>query len=123
ALFVIDEGCAYHDGQVLPTTPPPNFDLETTLESFERFEEREPDVLLYGHFGVNYDGAEAVPQHAEVLKQWVADIEEAWERHGDVDEVEEDILEKYAGDDELNFAEEQLLRRDVGGVLVYLGAV
>jgi len=62
-LFVVDEGCAYTDGKEVPTTPPPDFDYERTLESFDRFEGYEPEYLLYGHYGVNYDGTEALLRH------------------------------------------------------------
>ncbi|NIW25901.1 MAG: MBL fold metallo-hydrolase, partial [Actinobacteria bacterium] len=36
---------------VLPTTPPPNFDLEQCLADAERLGALEPDVLCYPHFG------------------------------------------------------------------------
>jgi 3-deoxy-D-manno-octulosonic-acid transferase len=38
-------------GEVLPTSPPPNFDLETALADVEMLADLDPEVLCYGHFG------------------------------------------------------------------------
>lgn len=119
ALFVVDEGCVYMDGRLLPTTPPSDFDLELTLKSLDRFMTYDAGVLLYGHYGTNHDGGEALPRHKEILREWVGDVREAWELLGDEDDVVEAVVEKYA-DEELGMMEEQILRRDVRGVLLYL---
>lgn len=121
ALFVIDEGCAYFEGTETVTTPPPNFDYEKTLESFDRFEEYDPEYLLYGHYGVNYDGADALPRHREALVEWVEEIDEAWEKHGEREAVVEEVLANHP-EAEGNPVVRQILRRDVGGVLIYLSA-
>jgi len=118
-LFVVDEGCAYMDGTEAPTTPPPDFDYERTVESFDRFERYEPEYLFYGHFGVNYDGSEAIRRHREVLEQWVSEIRASWERHGEEDEVIEEVLKSYQDGIE-NPVMGQILRRDIKGVLKYL---
>lgn len=119
ALFVVDEGCVYMDGRLLPTTPPSDFDLELTLESLDRFMTYDAGVLLYGHYGANHDGGEALPKHKEIIQEWVGDVREAWERLEDDEAVIEAVVEKYAHE-ELGMMEEQILRRDVRGVLLYL---
>jgi len=118
ALFVVDEGCAYVDGRELPTTPPPDFDLDETLESFDRFEGYDADALLYGHYGVNYDGDDAIPRHREALVDWVDEVREAREENDDTDEITEAIVENHpeASDRMMR----QILARDVRGVLGYL---
>lgn len=118
-LFVVDEGCAYTDGKEVPTTPPPDFNYERTLESFDRFEEYGPAYLLYGHYGVNYDGSEALARHRRALKDWVNDIEESWEKHRDENKVIEEVIEGYK-EMVQNPIMRQILRRDVQGVLRYL---
>jgi len=118
-LFVVDEGCAYTGGEEVPTTPPPDFDYERTLESLDRFRGYEPEYLLYGHYGVNYDGTEALARHRRALNDWVNDIEESWERCGDEEEVVEEVLGSYEEKIE-NPVMRQVLRRDVRGVLGYL---
>ncbi|MDY6780554.1 MAG: MBL fold metallo-hydrolase [Halobacteria archaeon] len=118
-LFVVDEGCAYFDGDEVPTTPPPNFDYEKTLESLERFRAREPEALLYGHFGVNYDGVDAVGRHVDALEEWVETVEEAWEEHGNEEEAVSQVLERY--DHRVtNPAVEAVVERDARGALLDL---
>jgi len=118
ALFVIDEGCAYFEKQEGVTTPPPDFDYERTLESLDRFEEYEPEYLLYGHYGVNYDGVEAIPRHREALIEWVEDISEAWERHEDAQAVIEEVVEGRPEAE--NPMVRAVLERDTRGVLIDL---
>lgn len=119
ALFVIDEGVTYVEGEELPTTPPPDFDFEATLESFERFRERDPEVLLYGHYGANPSGADAIDRHERALRDWVESIEGALAAHEDDDTVVEAVAERWAEDvDDVVFQE--ILRRDVRGVIRYL---
>ncbi|MFP4188169.1 MAG: MBL fold metallo-hydrolase [Halobacteriales archaeon] len=119
SLFVIDEGCAYVDGRELPTTPPPDFDLDATLESFERFEGYDAETLLYGHYGVNYDGVDAIPHHREALLNWVDEIRTARDEHDDTHEIVDAVVENHpeAAENEIT---RQVMERDVGGVLGYL---
>jgi glyoxylase-like metal-dependent hydrolase (beta-lactamase superfamily II) len=121
SLFVVDEGCAYIDGRELPTTPPPDFDLETTLESFERFEGYDVDALLYGHYGVNHDGGDAVSRHREALTDWVEEIRTADEEHDGTDDIISAVVGNHpeAASDGVT---RQVMERDVRGVLGYLDA-
>jgi glyoxylase-like metal-dependent hydrolase (beta-lactamase superfamily II) len=119
ALFVIDEGCAYVDGRELPTTPPPDFDLEKTLESFDRFEEYNAEYLLYGHYGVNYDGGDAIPRHREALLDWVDEVREAREKHENTEDVVQEVVESRS-DEVTGPVMREILARDVRGVLSYL---
>ncbi|MDY7080934.1 MAG: MBL fold metallo-hydrolase, partial [Halobacteria archaeon] len=65
-LFTADEAGMYLKEQLLPTTPPPNFDLQKNLESLENLKEYEPSRLVYTHYGVREDGVEALDEYAEV---------------------------------------------------------
>jgi glyoxylase-like metal-dependent hydrolase (beta-lactamase superfamily II) len=119
SLFVIDEGCAYIDGRELPTTPPPDFDLDETLESFDRFEEYDAEAVLYGHYGVNYDGAEAIPRHREALVSWVDEVRNARKDNDQTEAIIESVLENHPEAAE-NDITRQVMARDVRGVLGYL---
>jgi len=119
ALFVVDEGCAYFEGRETVTTPPPNFDYEETLKSFDRFEEYDADYLLYGHYGVNYDGVDAVRHHRQALVEWVGEIEEAWDEEGDTETVVKEVVNGRPEAE--NPMVRAMLARDARGVLSYLG--
>ncbi|MFW5929349.1 MAG: MBL fold metallo-hydrolase [Halobacteriota archaeon] len=120
SLFVVDEGCAYFDGRELCTTPPSDFDLERTLDSFETFESLEPEWLLYGHFGANDAGVEAVDRHRRVLVDWVDAVERAWSETEDLERTLDRAVEAVGFDDDDPLLR-GMLARDVRGVLGYLG--
>jgi len=119
ALFVVDEGCAYMDGRELPTTAPPDFDYDATLESFDRFEEYDAEYLLYGHYGVNYDGGDALERHREALDEWVDEIREAYEEHGNGKGAVEAVVSNHS-EEASNPIVREVMARDVRGVLNYL---
>jgi len=130
ALFVVDEGCAYFGGEEGVTTPPPDFDHKETLESFESFEGYDAEYLLYGHYGVNYDGGDAIPRHREALHEWVDEIERAWKEHEgegsevDADVVVDDVVETFLSrrpDEADDPMVRGILTRDAYGVLHDLG--
>ncbi len=54
---------------VLPPTPPPEFDLETWLQTLDEVERRAPERLALIHFGV----AEDVGRHLEELRRRLLD--------------------------------------------------
>ncbi len=118
ALFVIDEGCAYMDGREVLTTPPPDFDYDETLESFDRFEGYGAEYLLYGHYGVNPDGAEAIDRHREALNDWVNEIRAARENGSDEEAVEA-VVSNHS-EEASNPIVREVMARDVRGVLNYL---
>ncbi|HEX6663079.1 MAG TPA: MBL fold metallo-hydrolase [Gaiellaceae bacterium] len=64
------------DPIVLPPTPPPDYDLETWLETIDEIERRQPARLALIHFGVFDD----IPRHLadlrESLHEWTAWVEE-----------------------------------------------
>ena len=99
---------------VVPTTPPPSFDLDANLATVERLRKLGPERTLYSHFGPGQRG-QAVAEldtYAEVLPEWVAAVRDARERAGDDLNAMLDVLRPEW--------DSPTVRRDVVGVLRYL---
>ncbi len=60
-----------HD-EVLPPTPPPEFDLETWLRTLDEIERRAPARLALIHFGVADDVSRHIDELRRRLEGWVA---------------------------------------------------
>ena len=61
-------------GAIKPSTPPPDFDLDTALSSLQHFVDLAPQRLLFSHFGPVDDVGPALEEAAEELKMWVDDV-------------------------------------------------
>jgi glyoxylase-like metal-dependent hydrolase (beta-lactamase superfamily II) len=61
-------------GAIRPSTPPPDFDLDTALDSLRRFADIEPQRLLFSHFGPVEHVGPALEQAAEELRDWVEGV-------------------------------------------------
>lgn len=70
-LFAGDAAGAMFFDDVQPVTPPPDFDLEDSLETARRLREREPERICYGHFGATEDGTAALEAFEAILPEWV----------------------------------------------------
>lgn len=110
AVFVADAAGMYLGGELLPTTPAPDFDLDESLRSLARLRERGPSALCYGHFGTRRDAVDAIDAAATVLEEWVAAIEEALADPGV--ETRSDLDASLRGD-----WSSPTLERDIDGVL------
>lgn len=113
-LFAADAAGMALFGDIYPSTPPPNFDLEQSLDTVDRLRDREPDVVCYGHFGARTDADQALAAFREVLPEWVDAVAEAADEHGtDPDAVAEALSPDWPM---------PTIDRDVAGVLKYLAA-
>jgi hypothetical protein len=65
------------DPIVLPPTPPPDYDLETWLETIDEIERRRPARLALIHFGVFDDVARHLAELRGGLHEWTAWVEES----------------------------------------------
>ncbi|HEX3706267.1 MAG TPA: MBL fold metallo-hydrolase [Mycobacteriales bacterium] len=63
-------------GAIKPSTPPPDFDLETTLASLRHFADLAPQRLLFSHFGPVEHVGSALDEAAEELQVWVGLVRE-----------------------------------------------
>jgi len=114
-LFSADaNGMHFDDDGHRPSTPPPNFDLEQTLETVERLKTYEPNTLLYPHFGPGEEGGgmDELRAYEEMLPSFVQMIADGHAEHGD--DVGAIML---AVDDRWNH---WALATDIAGVLDYL---
>lgn len=76
-LFVGDAAGMTLGGELLPTTPAPDFDLDASLSTVARLSDCDPEALCYGHFGVREDATSALDTYAELLPEWVDAVETA----------------------------------------------
>jgi glyoxylase-like metal-dependent hydrolase (beta-lactamase superfamily II) len=112
-LFAADAVGAYYEGRVMPTTPPPSFDLEDCLETVRRMQDREPARILFSHFGPGGDAAEDLERAETILPEWVEVVREAHEATGgDLEAMIDRLSPEWAT---------PTLPRDIVGVLDYLG--
>lgn len=125
SLFPADEAGMYLDDELVHTTPPPNFDLETNLDSLDRLARYDAKTLVYTHFGARGDGEEdvrdALDEYRRVLTDWVESVGEAYERLGDKEDVADEIIaqagfpERWDED-----AVREMVKMDVKGAVMYL---
>ncbi|GAA3690015.1 MBL fold metallo-hydrolase [Nonomuraea antimicrobica] len=72
-LYVGDAAGVYlpETGDLRPATPPPDFDLQTALNSIALFEALGPQRLLFSHYGPVNAVRETLERSAEELRIWV----------------------------------------------------
>jgi glyoxylase-like metal-dependent hydrolase (beta-lactamase superfamily II) len=63
-------------GAIRPSTPPPDFDLDTALHSLRHFAALAPQRLLFSHFGPVTHVGPALEEAAEELQVWVDTVRE-----------------------------------------------
>ena len=125
ALFAGDAAGIWwpHLGRLLPTTPPPSFNLEQSLTSLERLGDLEPRVLLFTHFGAHPRPKEMLRQYAELLRSWVEEIEGLHRRLREQRAVEEEMIKRYLPIFQ-GYCDDHLLQHEIAmntqGVLRYL---
>jgi glyoxylase-like metal-dependent hydrolase (beta-lactamase superfamily II) len=79
ALFVGDAAGIHvaETGDLLPGTPPPDFNLDLALASLRRFSEVGPTSLLFSHFGPVYEPEPALQRAAAELMLWSEAVRDA----------------------------------------------
>jgi len=96
-LFVGDAvGVRLPDAGVLrPSTPPPDFDLETAVHSLHRFADRRPAGLALAHYGLVPDHQTVLEEAEGILRRW-AEVAEAAFRAGE--DIAEALESRFAGE-------------------------
>ena len=133
-LYVGDAAGMYlpETGDLRAGTPPPDFDLDTALNSVALFGALRPQRLLFSHYGPVGDVPETLERSAEEIKVWVEETRKAHREGLDLDHavalVHERTKDRYAGlrpgGDE--YAGEKLMRlanteANVAGIMHWLG--
>ncbi|AWS42381.1 MBL fold metallo-hydrolase [Streptosporangium sp. 'caverna'] len=133
-LYVGDAAGVYlpQTGDLRPATPPPDFDLQTALDSIALFEALGPQRLLFSHYGPVTDVEEILGRSAEELRIWVDLTRQARSQGMDLDHtvamVRERTQERYAAmkADEATAEQFELLSgapSNVAGILHWLDRV
>lgn len=125
ALFAGDAAGIYwpEDGRLLPTTPPPSFDLEESLRSLELLQGLGAEKLLYTHFGPHDRPVAMLQGYAELLQGWVGEVRELKRKLGEDEAVKERLVERYLPLFEGSYRREIIsheIRMNAAGVLRYL---
>jgi glyoxylase-like metal-dependent hydrolase (beta-lactamase superfamily II) len=72
---------------LVPTSPPPSFNLDKALESLERLRGLSPTRLLTPHFGPLEGASKRLEQNTLALLEWRKKLEKAMSVRSSVDEV------------------------------------
>ncbi|RFS84084.1 MBL fold metallo-hydrolase [Actinomadura spongiicola] len=95
-LYVGDAAGVYipETADVRPSTPPPDFDLDTALASLERFRSLGPQRLLFAHYGPVAEVEGTLERSAEELRVWVDTVRDAKDRGLDLDHAVAMVVER-----------------------------
>lgn len=118
ALFSGDAGGINLDGDLYPTTPPPSFDLEKSIESLEKMKNYEPDYLLYAHYGLRKKAGEGLENYKIFLRNWVGKVKEELSDHSR-EETKKIVVDNYSDLLGSRFNETEL-KMNIEGVFGYL---
>ncbi|GGP08783.1 MBL fold metallo-hydrolase [Nonomuraea glycinis] len=133
-LYVGDAAGVYlpETGDLRPATPPPDFDLQTALNSIALFEALGPQRLLFSHYGPVDAVHETLERSAEELQIWVDLTRQAHAEGMDLDHavamVRDRTKERYSALAADDGAAEQLellsgAPSNVAGILHWLDRV
>lgn len=115
--------------EVRPATPPPDFDLELTLDSLRRMRETRPTRLLFSHYGPVSDVDATLDASELELHRWISWVRQAREISPDVDHAIALVRERdreanpafYADDDRVErFEELSSVAANVNGISRWL---
>ncbi|WP_405147710.1 MBL fold metallo-hydrolase [Sphaerisporangium sp. NBC_01403] len=95
-LYVGDAAGVYlpETGDLRPATPPPDFDLQTALDSVALFGALGPQRLLFSHYGPVADVVTTLERSADELRVWVDLTRQAHSEGMDLDHAVAMVREK-----------------------------
>lgn len=80
-------GERFHSGTpIIPTTPPPDVDLESWAKSIDRLRVWQPSALVLSHFGAFSDAQNHLDRHDDALREWAEKVRVSLEEPGTDDE-------------------------------------
>lgn len=124
-LYTGDAAGIYYSerNELLPTTPPPNFDLEKSLETLENLRFLDLSLLAYTHQRWSDTPMEKLRVYRDILSDWVEEVKEARDNLSENQAIESMIRkhlpERAETEDEKRFFK-SLLIMNTKGVFNYL---
>ncbi len=118
-MFPGDSAGLYVDHQLIPTTPPPSFNLEESISSLEKMKEKRPSTLLFPHFGTRKNPLELMDKYQELLVDWVNSIRDKYLAGTPREELDSWVVRNFDQWLGNGFTEEELLM-NLSGVIRYL---
>lgn len=82
--------------QIRPATPPPDFDLELSTRTLQRYRELEPERMYLAHYGLVTPPDQALDEAEDRLRLWFAVAEGAWQEHRELDHIAETLAHRFA---------------------------
>jgi len=118
-LFTGDSAGLYLNGQLIPATPPPTFNLEQCRESLNKMKELEPATLLFAHFGAGETATSLLDDYGSVLKNWVSQVDNLYSKGLSPSEITDRVTKARREWFVDGFSPEEL-EMNVKGVVRYL---
>lgn len=97
--------------EVRPATPPPDFDLDLTLDSLRRMAEHEPTRLLFSHFGPVTEVDETFTASEAELHYWIEGVRQARQSSADIDHAVALVRERDRARHPSHYADAALVER------------
>jgi len=119
AVFTGDSAGLYLEGNLIPATPPPRFDLEKSLTSLDEIRQLDPSVLLYSHFGPGAEPDRLIEDYKIALREWVDLISDLFHRNEREENLIDEVLKRKRGWLGDGFTKEELVM-NIKGVERYL---
>jgi glyoxylase-like metal-dependent hydrolase (beta-lactamase superfamily II) len=97
--------------QVRPATPPPDFDLDLTLQSLQKMAEAEPTRLLFSHYGPVTTIDETLSASRDELMYWVEGVRAARQTSSDLDHAVALVTERDQARNPLHYEDTARVER------------
>ena len=81
---------------LIPTTPPPSFNLEKAIDSLNRLQSLSPTKLFTPHFGPLGEPGENLEKNVNALLDWENKLEQLASKQVSVDEIVANVVEDFA---------------------------
>ncbi|SNR54113.1 Glyoxylase, beta-lactamase superfamily II [Halorubrum ezzemoulense] len=109
---------------VVPTTPPPQFDLEQCLEDLRLIERLDPDTVCFGHFGPRSYESTLIGEAKRAYVEWVEAVRQ---KRAELDDDNAVVEHFEAASRNVDYWTRERARANTGlnvrGVLAYLDHV
>lgn len=126
-LFTADAvGLAFPSFPTLvPTSPPPSFDLVKMVKTLEMLRQTDPKLLLLPHFGPRKDVGVILDRTKETTESWVKEVARMNDTHHTPEQMVEQMRRKIAEDTGMKVGDfpgfvNVMIRLTVLGILGYL---